>query len=261
MNLKKDVQCLVLDFFNMIGSDIIDDGVGMYKIQIPKEYERVFQASELLIAFDNTVSSKHDRCELVIIGSKILSIIIHDCTKKGPIAFQKYGNTPNNNLLIRYYFYVNFSGMFNHSQLLHIDIDLNTNKLVQPDMSLEKYNYTSDQFDPTKVTSSYAAALSELEHCCLNKKLKFINDANSLFCQDYDSFTDKYDIQIRELDKKINKKEETLNDFDKITEFRFNMIEKIKDLEKEKERLIQTLQEKHKIRLEYGLVACEIITC
>ena len=79
------------------------------------------------------------------------------------------------------------------------------------------------------------------------------------FTDDFKLFISRYDDEIRELDESITKKESISNDAEKIKQFRFNTIDKIKKIEKEKELLIETLQNKHKINLDYNLVSSEIL--
>ena len=117
-----------------------------------------------------------------------------------------------------------------------------------------------DKIDAKNITPSYLVALNGIKKRYSEIRTNFLSDANRQFQQDFKIFAEKYNSQIRELDNSINKKEENSDDYEKIQKFRFNTVDEIKELEKEKTQLIDTLQEKHKISLEYNLIACEIIT-
>lgn len=254
MNPDK-IQNLVLEFFRTIGSQISAED-GLYKIAIPEKYRIYFQTSDLQIAFDRKISSRHN-CELVMVGSKILSLVIANCSRKGPIAL-KQSSSNGSGFAIRYHFFVNFSGISSKSWILHVDIDWNTLKPISIDGDLEDADFELDS-RTTKCTSAYIAALDELKRQCSTIKSEFLNQAQSVFQDDFDLFVGKYDFQIRSLDSAINKKENTSEDDSKISKFRFDTIERIKSLEKERSTISSIMQEKHKITLGHNLIACEII--
>ena len=77
-------------------------------------YQIYFQKSQISITFDEQIASERD-CELIIPGNKILYQIITNCTKKGPITL-KQSKMTNGNLVIRYHFFVDFSGTHQSSQ-------------------------------------------------------------------------------------------------------------------------------------------------
>ena len=87
-----------------------------------------------------------------------------------------------------------------------------------------------------------------------------MDKVNSSFQNDLKLFSSRQDSEISELDDAINKKEETSDNFNEIQKFRFDTVEKIEKLEKEKSNLIDTLQEKHTVNLNYNLIACELIS-
>ena len=258
MNLQDEIKTMTLGFFQNIGSEIIEDK-GAYKVSIPDKYKIYFQDANLLFTFDEKIASEKG-LHLIIPGSNILSLIITNCKQKGPITIKK-SKTSIGNMIIRYHFFINFSGIFNLSKLEYVDVDLNTSKLANVYDVLERVIFSlEERVDPKRVTSSYIIALDEIQRRCVEITTNFLQDANKEFQHDFELFVDKYDSQIRELDDSINKKTVNFDDPEKIKEFRFDIVDKIHVLEKEKKLLIVTLQEKHKILLEYGLVACEIIT-
>ena len=257
MNLTDEIKNLVLTYFQRIDSKIIEEQ-GSYVIHIPKKHHADFESSKIIICFDAQTASKLN-CELIIPGSRTLDKIIKKCTSMGPIVPRrsKLGKT---GMWIRYHFYVNFSGKQNISKLDYVDVDLvnfhtikisNTHNII--DLSV------IDMLNPKKITPTYMIAIDKIKEQCSEMEKSFVSKSNDLFRHDVTTFTNKYELRIRELNKKIHKKEHTSNNFDKIKKFRFDVIETIKHLEIEKNNLNKILQEKHKIILNYDLIACEII--
>ena len=109
------------------------------------------------------------------------------------------------------------------------------------------------------MTPSFTIALNELKQKSCELKSTFVKNANIAFEDDFKLFILKYDDEIRELDNSITKKETSSNDFDKIKKFRFDVVDKIEILEKEKNVMIESLQKQHEVNLDYNLVACEIL--
>lgn len=250
-----EIRDLVLEFFRITGSHISDEN-GLYRITVHEKYQTFFQTSELFITFDSKISSKYN-CELVMAGNRILSLVIANCSRKGPISLKQSGNNAGK-FVIRYHFFVNFSGISNKSWILHVDIDLDTFKPMSINDTLEDADFELDSLT-TKFTSAYIAALDELKLQCTTIRSEFLDQAQSLFQNDFDLFVGKYDLQIRELDSGINKKESTSEDGSKISKFRFDTIDQIRSLEKEKSTISDVLQDKHKITLGHNLIACEVI--
>ena len=256
MSLQNDIQDLVLSFFKMIDSDMsYNDGI--YTIHVPKKYHNHFRTHSLSITFEKDIALHHN-CELVIAGSRILSTVIKICAGKAPISSIKT-QTNNNKTVLRYHFFVNFSAIQDMSSITHVDIDLDTCRPVY-DINISESSKLSDiVINPQNITQSYNAAADELTKKYNSTKTKFINNANTKFQNEFDLFVDKYDSQIRDIDKTINKKEHESDDPEKIAKFRFDGIKRIREIEGEKMRLIDTLQKKHQINLIHNLIACEII--
>lgn len=259
MILQDEIRELVLSYFTRIGSRIVNND-GIYQIMIPEEYIEYFQSSTLKIIFDkdNTNTMQTNGCDLVIPGSRILFKVLSQCIVKGPISVKSGSGIPG--IIIRYHFFIVFSGIRNVSKIKHVDINSETMQPVNTPYMLCDTDFTlQDQSISDKINKSYMAAIDELKTQCSKLSSEFIDAANVIFQTDYDVFVDKYDSQIRDLDDGINQKEVTSNDHKKIKKFRFDTLDKIDELRRDKDRMINTMQEKHKIFLEYGLVACTII--
>lgn len=256
MNVLNQIKELTLSFFNTIDAEVSENN-GLFTIIIPKKYFNYFQKSQIQITFDEKIAEQYN-CELIIPGSKTLFQIITNCNNKGSISIKSApGGT---NLAIRYYFYINFSGIKQHSQLFSITVDVVNSSIISPPENLEPILIPTNLKLPSeKITLSYEIAIRELQQKSFELKDSFVNEANSLFEHDFKLFTSKYDKQMDELDSAINEKELTSIDSEKIKKFRFDTIEKIDKIQKEKENLIDILENKHQINLDYNLVAAEIL--
>ena len=256
-DMDNDIQEFVISFFKTISSDIVQSN-NIYKISIPEKYKNYFQKQNIKFTFDKETALNND-CELVIPGSIILSTIIKLCSSRGSISL-KMTKTDNGQTILRYHFFVNFAGIHNISKLTHVDVNLDTSEITHITNTMHDADFLLDEcITSEKITPSYIAALDSLKEECQDMQTKFLSDANQDFQKDLDTFTTKYDAQIRHMDDKINKKDMVSIDDEKTRNFRFENIEKIKIIEGEKTRLIDALEKKHKITLEYSLVACEVI--
>ena len=256
MDVSNQIQELTLSFFKTIDAEIINNN-GLYNITIPNKYQNYFQKSKIRVTFDEKIAEKYN-CELIIPGSKTLFQIITNCNNKGSISVKSSsgGVTP----AIQYHFYVNFSGVKQYSQLFSITVDLQNMAIIEYPSNLESINLPLDfKLDSKKITPSFEIALNELKQNSSELKSTFINNANIDFKTDLKLFISRYDDEIRELDNSITKKESTSNDFEKIKQYRFDTIDKIEKIEKEKNNLVTILQNKHQVNFDYNLIACEII--
>lgn len=256
MNICDDVRRLALGFFDTIGSDIADVD-GAYRITVPEEYQDIFDTHEVLLAFDEESASKHD-CELIIPGSKTLSLIAEYCISKGPVSLRK-PDSGKGKASIRYHFLIIFSGRSSLSMMDHVDVDLTNIRDHDIGHVIEMTSIPAGLIDSKEVTATYATALGEIKKRHNSARSKFLDDANRKFAEELDMFLKQHDSCVREFDNAINSKDRTSGNAGKIREFRFQMADQIEALEKAKPLSVETLQKKHKVVLEYRLVACEII--
>ncbi len=257
MNLEDNIKELSVGFFQTIGAGITENG-GIYQIDIPATYQNYFQTSKLSITFEKDLASANN-VQLIIPGSNILSLIIQNCKQKGPISVKKL-KTNTGNSVIRYHFFIRFIGISNMLRLEHVDVNIDNYKITNIDNVIMSDSFVPEiLIDSKNITPSYATALVELKQRYAKISSDFITNSEHMFQQDYTLFVNKYDSQIRELDKSIYRKEGTLPNLEKIKKYRFETVDEIEELELEKKRLIETIQKKHKILFEYGLVACEIL--
>lgn len=258
MDIKKEIKELTLSFFKTIDAKIFESNE-IYSIDIPEKYRNFFQRSNIKITFDENIAFENN-CELIIPGNKILFQIITNCNNKGPISFKK-SSSPRNIFLIRYHFYVNFSGIKQTSQLCSITLNLENLKCIDFDAELTTTNIPCEfKLDSDKITSYFKIVLNELKQKTFDLKSSFVNNASLQFENDLKLLASRYDNEIHELDESINQKEIHSDDSEKIRNYRFNTLEKIQNLEKQKTLVLQSLEEKHGLQLNYELIACEIIS-
>jgi hypothetical protein len=256
MDTAQQIKDLTLSFFKTINAKVNENN-GLYHIIIPEKYFNYFQKSNIRITFDEKIAEENN-CELIIPGSKTLFQIITNCNNKGPISVKSIpgGIHP----AIRYHFHVSFSGVKQYSQLFSIIVDLENLSMIDAPANLESIEIPSDlKLTSEKITPSFELALDKIKENSSEAKSSFVNDANTAFENDFKLFISRYDDEIKELDDSITKKESTSKDDEKIKEFRFDIIDKIEKIEKEKTVIIETLQNKHQVNLDYNLVSAEIL--
>ena len=256
MDISNQIQELTLSFFKTINAEIINNN-GLYTISIPKNYTNYFQKTKIRITFDEKVAEEYN-CELIIPGSKTLFQIISNCNNQGSISIKSsHGGT---NPAIRYHFYVNFSGVKQYSQLFSVTVDLQNMSIIESPTNLTSIDLPLEfKLNSEKITPSFEIALKELKQNSSELKSSFVNNANIIFETDFKLFVSRYDDETRELDNSITEKESTSNDFEKIKQYRFDTIDKIEKIEKEKDNLVDILQNKHQVNLDYNLISTEIL--
>ncbi len=257
MDITKQIKDLTLSFFKTIDAEINENN-GLYSIGIPQKYYNYFQKSNIQITFDEKIAEETN-CELIIPGSKTLYQIITNCNNKGPISI-KQSLTGGVNPAIVYHFFVNFSGVKHYSKLTSITIDLQKMTVIDPPSTLEEIDLPSDfKLISEKITPAFNIALKEIKQKTSESQSSFLNDANIAFENDFKLFISRYEDEIHELDESINQKEITSKDPEKIRNYRFDTLEKIQNLEKQKNLVLISLEEKHKIDLNFELIGCEIL--
>jgi len=257
LNIQQEIKELTLSYFKTIRSEIIEEN-GLYRISIPEKYQNYFRRSEILLTFDEKIALEQN-CELMNPGNKTLFQIITNCTKQGPIALRQT-KTHEENIAIRYHFFVNLSGIHNTSKLFSVDINLKTLQVVNITDELEPGDFSmKDKIISENITKSYDVALEELKKQSEDMRYIFMDKSNLSFKNDFDLFCSRYDTEMQELDDAINEKEQNSDNSGNIQQFRSATLKKIEKLEKEKTTLIENVQNKHTVNINFTLVSSEII--
>ena len=255
MNLNTEIKNFVISYFQRINSHMTYEK-NKYEILIPNDYKSYFGLSKISICFDEETALKFN-CDLVIPGNWILDKVIKNCMNRGPIVVKR---SNENKTYAIYYYHIKYSGMYDDSFLDRVCINMSTMQPIKIfDDVCETNTSVIGMIDSKKITSTYMVAINEMKKKYHEMERKFLKKSQNAFQNELNIFIKKYDSQIRDLDEKINSKEITSNNFKKIKQFRFNMLESIKQLELEKSHLTDILQKKHKVVLDYGLIGSEII--
>jgi|APSaa5957512535_1039671.scaffolds.fasta_scaffold52603_2 hypothetical protein len=259
MDIIKQIKDLTLSFFKTIDAEINENN-GLYSIGIPQKYYNYFQKSDIQITFDEKIAEENN-CELIIPGSKTLFQIITNCNNKGPISI-KQSTTGGMTPAILYHFYINFSGVKHYSKLTSVVVNLQNMDVIDLPTTFKEIDLPSNfKLISEKITPTFNVALKEVKQKTYELQSAFVNDANIAFENDFKSFISRYDDEIHELDESINQKEITSKDSEKVKTYRFDTLEKIQNLEKQKKIVLKSLEEKHGIDLNFELIACEILFC
>ena len=130
--INEQVKSLVLEYFSIINAQVSETN-GLFDIIIPSEHERIFRKENLKITFDENKEERN--YELVLPGSSILSRILNQCLDFGPVVTAKLNSNQHNSPIIRFYFYVIFESVKSKTELIHVDVDIKTQKIVEIDES------------------------------------------------------------------------------------------------------------------------------
>jgi len=260
MEISRKIQNLTLTFLKTIDSDISEKD-GVYVAFLPEQYVSYFGQNQIKFTFDEKTADEKN-CELIVPGSKILYQIITNCSNKGPISL-RYTENHSDKLILRYHFFVNFSSSQNSSEYYSVDIDYNSQQPEKiQDITIPNMDNSSlSKLQAENITACFTSSIEELKSQFKDKQRNFIEKIKKSFQNDLELFVSRYDAEIRELDESINEKENSIHDPSIMREYRFNNLEKIKKLEKDKLTLLDSLQEKHKVDLNFELIACELIQC
>ena len=130
--ISEQVKSLVLEYFSIINAQVSETN-GLFDIIIPSEHERIFRKENLKITFDENKEERN--YELVLPGSSILSRILNQCIDFGPVVTAKLNSNQHNSPIIRFYFYTIFESVKSKTELIHVDVDIKTQKIVDIDES------------------------------------------------------------------------------------------------------------------------------
>lgn len=247
------IRDLVLGFFEAIGADVSEND-GAYCVRIPDGYRAAFGAGSLEISFDTGHSQSGSGHELMAPGSKTLSTIVEICARKGPVAS---GRPAAGRPVIRYHFFVAFSGRSSTSVLDYVDVKFGAGGAGK---GLEGGTRRPAGWPDTgEVTSTYTEAIRILKERHAGAAESFLKGAARALDEDVGASAAKYDRRMRELDEEIHEREGGTMSPERIRDLRFQLAGRVEELDAEKTRLFESLQQKHRVALAYRLVGCEVL--
>lgn len=261
-NLEILIQEITLGFLNIINADI-KEKENFFLVTFPKNYHHIFGNQTLSLTF-NPDFALQSSVELIAPGNKLLNQIINLCKTKGPITaiFDGIKNPDLSKMKngIRFYFYINYEGMQNFSDLKYVDLDLNSSEVLMLDehfsnisqIDLEKINFES-------LSRIFLKATDEIRKLCGNTEKKFVTENMETKNSEIENLTKEYDNLVHEVELYINENEKNmLTERDKQKLFDDSM-KKIHNLRQEQTNLVRNISEKYRILLSYDLIASSII--
>lgn len=233
-------KVLTLNYLKKIGASV-EDSHGLYQIDIPVEYENVFGGLKKRITFDLDVAAIHS-CELVVPGSNFLSIILSEIRKQAPVigghlvkqakSPSEYldrlsthkcqivfdGSQDNLKIAIRFYFFITVKSIKNASMLRWVDIDLQTQQIldlpmnIEFDQSLGKIKYEKDD---QRIDHCYVEATRILEKEIEPLAIKYVELTKSNLERDKISLDQVFEKRIKEINQDVAYQKSKLHDFDR----------------------------------------------
>ena len=250
-------KSLVLGFFSKIDAKITEKN-GLYEISVPENYQSFFKTDFLQITFDSN-ASKQGNYELVLPGSNILLKILNKCLDFGPIVTGNLSSNTSNSRIIRFYFYVIFESIKSKSELVFVDVDLNSKKIISiPEFDISINNKSSSiELESETVDECYIESINFLERDALKSKIyDFKKEMAFLEHEELDNINSEYKKRKFSLEEKFNilrSKGASREDFDKL----INENEMIREEEK---ILIENTSKKYAVNIDIALFASLILT-
>ncbi len=254
--VDNQVKELVLGYFHKIHAEISEKN-GLYDVIIPNNYLKLFKSSKIKFIFDNQIA-KPDDYELMSPGSNTLFTILNECIKLGPILSVKLDSTESTiHPKLRFYFYLIFESLKSKSEIIHIDVDIDSKKITPIDDS--KINFkdhpnikdlsNDDLFD------CYIIASDQVEKNMKNKIKDFTSDMLKLKNEESDQIESKYTKLRKKLEEEsieLQSKSDSGIAFQKIVDLH-------QILKQEETQIRKILDKKYEIRIDFALISGLII--
>lgn len=258
--LQDSIQTLVLGFFQKISASVIQKDC-IFTISVPESYYHLFGEEPFSITFDSkTVSGSNS--ELVAPGSLLLQKIINLCKMKGPICkgYTKNLESVNSDMRakygIRFYFNISHNGMNPFSNVLFVDLDVETSSKIEIDdeiilnseLSLEKIN--------SEILSSlYLQSVNEIRKLFDMKEKEIEKNTSLRKKNEAKKIQEKYDQLILDIEHKIKESERILTYSKEKHAYFDDSMNQISDLRDTQKILISNLENEFSSLLSYEIIA------
>ena len=231
---------LTLGYLESIGATI-DDSHGLYTITLPTNYESLFGGITKRITFEHSIADIHS-CELVVLGSSFLSIILGEIKKHAPVigghlkkqiqspeeCLEKI-NTENCHVIlndfseemkiaIRFYFNITVKSIKSISMLRWVDIDFETlSPLDFPsDMEIdEKLGTIKYEKGDPRIDFCYSKAAESMEMEMEPLAMKYVTKNKDSLEQDMNSLNQVHAKRLKEINDDVNYQRTKLKEFDR----------------------------------------------
>lgn len=254
--IESQVNSLVLGYFSKINANVIEKN-GLFDIEIPKEYLKMFGTNKLKITFNAELSDSDDYV-LVSPGSNILLIILNTCIDYGPVINAKLNSNKYDSKIIRFYFYIIFESIKSKTKLIHVDVNVNNKKIMMiadSEINFEECNLDLE-LQPEIVDDCYVESIIYLEQNLM--KSEIINFKNQIFHlkqEELDNITLEYKQRNKEIQEKftiLRSKGESGIELEKLIDTN----EIIRD---EENRIHKNLDKKYLIVIDFALIGSVIL--
>ncbi|MGY5144405.1 MAG: hypothetical protein ACW9XH_07985 [Candidatus Nitrosopumilus sp. bin_32a] len=254
--IENQVISLVLGYFSKINANVIEKN-GLFDVEIPQEYSKMFGTTKLKITFDPKLSDSDDYV-LVSPGSNILLSILNKCIDFGPVITTKLNSNKYNSNIIRFYFYVIFESINSKTKLIHVDVNVNNKKIIMIDDSEINWNYSNVNMKirPEIIDDCYVESIIYLEHNLLKSDIiNFKNDMLHLKQEELDNVT----LEYKKRNKEIQDKFTILRSKGESGIALENLIDENETTHNEEINIRENLDKKYAIVIDFALIASVII--
>ena len=250
--IKNQVYTLVLGYFSKINAKITEKN-GLFDIDIPNDYSELFRTNNLKIVFDDGIL-KPDNYELLSPGSNILFKILNECIDFGPVITAKLNSKEYCSKVIRFYFYVLFESIKSETKLIHVDIEIATQKIVSINNSEIIFNDDTliQSVSSEIVDDCYIVATDHVEKLTKPQISEFKNQIYEMKNEELFNINNEYDKKFNDIQEQsiaLQSKNASLDD----------LIFKNDSLKNEKLIILKNLENKFNIVIDFALIAAIVI--
>ena len=252
--ISEQVKSLVLEYFSMINAQVSETN-GLFDIIIPSEHERIFRKENLKITFDENKEERN--YELVLPGSSILSRILNQCLDFGPVVTAKLNSNQHNSPIIRFYFYAIFESVKSKTELIHVDVDIKTQKIVdidESDINFEN-NPMIENIPADVIDDCFIEVVDHVEKIMKVSIQDFKNEISVLMNEEMKNINSEYEKRQKEIQDKsiiLQSKGESGTKFQKVID---DAMQAKNNMEIDK----KSLNNKYKITIDFALASAIIL--
>ncbi len=254
--IENQVNSLVLGYFSKINANVVEKN-GLFDVEIPQEYSKIFGTTKLKITFDAKLSDSTDYV-LVSPGSNILLSILNKCIDFGPIITAKLNSNKYNSKIIRFYFYILFESIQSKTKLIHVDVNVNNKKIVVVNDSEIDLNTTNLNMEilPEIIDDCYVESIIHLEqNLCKSDIINFKNHILNLKQEELDNVA----LEYKKRNKEIQDKFTILRSKGESGIALENLIDENETIRNEEINIRGNLDKKYAIVIDFALIASVII--
>ena len=255
--IKNQIHVLVLGYFSKINANIIEKN-GLFDVEIPQKYSKIFGTNNLKITFDTNLSDSNEEYQLVSPGSDILLHIIKKCIDFGSIITVKLNSDKIHSKIIRFYFYVIFESIESKTKLIHVDVNVINKKIVMIDDSEIDFNENNLNVKITSdmINDCYVESIIYLERNLLKSEIvEFKNHILRIKQEELDSVSLEYDKRKHEIQDKFI----ILRSKGKSGIVLEKLIDENEIIHNDEVRMRKNLDKKYSILIDFALIASVII--